>query len=161
MSKYFSDNRIFVIIFVGILLIFSFIALKEKDISPIPSKAVMFFNSRQCPQGWEELKEGQGRYVVGLVKDGTLMATVGEPLLDKENRVVGKHTHSVKDPGHSHNLTIAGPFDGNLKAIVGGSSKTTTIREIDSARTNIIIEEAGSVDGTNAPYIQLLICEKQ
>ncbi|MDR4484358.1 MAG: hypothetical protein R3B95_14305 [Nitrospirales bacterium] len=71
----------------------------------IPSDAVMFFDGRTCPTGWKEVTEARGRVLVGLPINGTLKATQGTPLKDKENR------------GHSHSLTTA--------KISGGTNEVT------------------------------------
>ncbi len=126
----------------------------------IPSGAVMFFNLSQCPKGWTELVEAKGRYIVGLPKDGTLGATVGVELKDRENRAVGRHTHTIVDPGHSHNIKAIGRYDGNIKAYLSGSTNQASNLNSEQSKTNITIKEAGEVEGTNAPYLQLLICKK-
>ncbi len=159
--KKFKINSIGIYTLVFFSIIFIFIALKENNMSNIPSGSIMFFNRVRCPDGWEEFKDARGRYVVGLVESGTLAATVGIALSDKENRPVGKHSHTINDPGHSHELVTLGHFDGSIKGILPGSSKTSNIENITPAKTNITINESGLVEGTNAPYIQLLVCQKQ
>jgi hypothetical protein len=125
---------------------------------------VSFFNLGACPSGWSELTTAEGRYLVGLNPGGTLAATRGTALSDLENRAVGRHTHTVNDPGHSHTVTIpeggtsAFPATSFLRpatANEGSTSPTTS-----TATTGITIDQAGSVAGTNAPYLQLLACQK-
>jgi hypothetical protein len=129
-----------------------------------PAGAVMFFATASCPAGWTEYAAAQGRYVVGLQPGGTLEKTDGTALSDGEDRPVGKHTHSVTDPGHSHDLS-ANPI------LVGGNVTSSRLTGTASlaynqplttapAFTGISIDPAGAVDGTNAPYIQLLACRK-
>jgi len=100
------------------------------------------------------------------------------------------HTHTVNDPGHSHGITdpghnheydltyysltenISTGSDYQRTAVQSGGATTssaTTGITVNSATTGIglnstsatgTIEYAGSVDGTNAPYVQLLACRK-
>jgi len=107
----------------------------------LPSGAVMAFNLAACPSGWSELVAARGRYIVGLPNGGTLAGTTGTELSNNENRAVGQHTH-------------------NMWFAAGGSGP----RRVNTAENNaggpITTEVAGSVVGTNAPYIQLLVCQK-
>ena len=128
----------------------------------LPSGAVMFFNLASCPSGWSELMSAQGRYVVGKPASGTLGGTAGTPLSNLENRAVGKHTHSVTDTGHSH----MSQSDASNSAVPGPTWSTgypahqneDTLTSVDV--TGIAVNSAGTVDGTNAPYLQLLTCQK-
>ncbi|MCL4339430.1 hypothetical protein M1271_07135 [Patescibacteria group bacterium] len=132
----------------------------------IPSGMVAFFNLSSCPSGWTDLTASYGgRYVVANPSGGTLAATVGTALSNTENRPTGQHTHSINDPGHSH-LWYAGSGSGSSGcgghpiynynySCVGWQSGY-----IAGATTGITINNAGSVAGTNAPYVQLLACQK-
>jgi|GEM_PF-3736052 len=148
----------------------------------VPSGAVMYFDLTSCPSGWSELTSAKGRYVIGLPTGGTLGATVGTNLEPQENRATGlhthtgttsaagDHTHSINDPGHSHTSqggfgTVYGggtPYNYVVQTYTTTSTSTTGI-SINSAGVhshNLIINNAGSVAGTNAPYLQLLVCKK-
>jgi hypothetical protein len=123
----------------------------------VPSGAVMFFNLASCPSGWTELTTARGRYVVGLPASGSLAGTAGTALSNLENRAVGQHTHGITDPGHAHTYTppvYTSTGSGSSKAGVGGATSTS------SNPTGISIQNTGTVAGTNAPYIQLLACQK-
>ena len=123
-----------------------------------PSGAVMFFNLASCPSGWTVLAGAQGRYLVGLPSGGTLAGTAGTVLSNLENRPVGQHSHGVTDPGHSHSSHNHNNPDGansNGAWIKAGYSDTTGV-----SVTGISIQNSGSVAGTNAPYIQFLVCQK-
>ncbi|HYN37231.1 MAG TPA: hypothetical protein VEV82_09695 [Actinomycetota bacterium] len=127
----------------------------------IPAGAVSFFNLSACPSGWTELTAAQGRYLVGLPSGGTLSATVGTALTNGENRAVGQHNHGVYDPGHTHSfgwpvgLTDADYAAWDLANPLGFETRLTGL-----SQTGIRINNAGSVSGTNAPYLQLLVCQK-
>lgn len=109
-----------------------------------PPGAIMFFNAPVCPAGWSELASARGRYIVGLPNAGTLGATMGLALSDLENRPVGRHTHTI--------TSIAGGKGSN-----GGTSANSAVGD---PAGNITTNAAGAVAGTNAPYIQLLVCQK-
>ncbi len=109
----------------------------------IPSGAVMFFNLASCPTSWTALTTAQGRYLVGLPSGGTLAGTIGTALSNLENRAVGLH---------SHTYTVR----PNSNVNIGSGSTNIYIDVPSSSQTN----DAGSVAGTNAPYIQFLVCQK-
>ena len=109
----------------------------------IPSGAVMFFNLTACPSGWSEITAARGRYLVGLPLGGTLGGSAGTPLSNVENRAVGRHNHQIPlttDLGFGF---VNGPE--NFGGIQAGTMTTA---------------DAGTVVGTNAPYLQLLVCRK-
>jgi len=109
----------------------------------VPSGAVMFFDLTSCPTGWSEDNDVDGRYITGLPTGGTLGAQVGTALSDQENRPVGQHNHNV--PGRAG--SNAQPGSGYALNTRSGGANFGTYN-------------AGSVAGTNAPYIQYLACKK-
>jgi len=115
---------------------------------PVPTGAVVAFNRKSCPGGWSAYEHAQGRYVVGVNANGTLDAMVGTKLSDQENRPAGNHTHTYdRAPlGGSANDGIGpGGYDRKLKPTPTGP---------------VVVAGAVVPDGTNAPYVQLLYCEK-
>jgi len=139
---------------------------------PVPSGAVMYFNLQTCPAGWSELQAARGRYVVGLQSDlpgATLASTIGTPIGVGESRAVGQHTHGITDPGHTH--TDAGHRHGYEQAFPNSTNSGNSqagfrhadtdlgFANIQSSLTGVSINPTGPA-GTNAPYIVLLICQK-
>ncbi len=128
-----------------------------------PSGAIMFFDLSSCPTGWTELTTAGGRYIVGKPSGGTLGAIVGTALTNSENRAVGQHTHTFTGnalPVHSH--TVPSGYKANsqhgLYQNQGNSAGgTSSVSAGTPSGTNA---DAGSVAGTNAPYIQYLVCKK-
>ena len=113
----------------------------------VPSGAVMHFNLATCPTGWTELTTARGRYLVGRPVGGALGQQVGTALTNGESRPAGQHTHGVRrswvDSTGSPALIQAGPnyiYLQDLQTFTDGGS--------------------GLIAGTNAPYIQLLVCQK-
>jgi hypothetical protein len=129
--------------------------------SGIPTGAVMFFNLSSCPSGWSELISARGRYVVGLPSGGTLAGTVGTALSNNENRPVGQHTHTASGASHDHYyqmpVSYVGVSSGSSYNVPTGTGSTNT----SASAVSVTVDNAGSVAGTNAPYIQLLTCQKQ
>lgn len=133
----------------------------------IPAGAVMFFNLGTCPAGWAVLAGAQGRYLVGLTPRGTLGQQVGSALRDREERTVSHHTHAVTDPGHSH--IIYSVVDKDTGGQSGGAqpyfrrmqhpNDQTSITK--TGTTGITVQPAGEIRGTTAPYLQLLVCQKE
>ena len=130
------------------------------------SGAVLPFNLGSCPAGWSELEAARGRYVVGLHPAGTLAAVMGTPLDDLENRVVGQHDHATSSHGHAASMdwgydetpaegTTRRPLFGFRPADIAGAPDVAVV-----ATSSVDVQEAGTVTGTNAPYIQLLMCQK-
>ncbi len=127
----------------------------------VPAGAVMFFSLATCPAGWSPLADAEGRYLVGLNAGGTLAGMGGTALGDLEDRPVGRHSHTINDPGHVH----AVPRDNDT--VPDGGAGATAAEDVNdypvntgSAVTGITINNAGTVAGTNAPYLQLLVCVK-
>lgn len=128
-----------------------------------PAGAVMYFDLASCPAGWAEYVPGRGRYLVGVPAGGTGGASVGTALSDQENRPTGQHTHAVNDPGHFHTVDYDTERLANMGNTIGGTSLFGTNSggaNTHPALTHITIADAGSVPGTNAPYLQLLACRK-
>jgi hypothetical protein len=132
--------------------------------SGVPAGFVGFFNLSSCPSGWSEVTGAQGRYVVGKPSGGTLGGTAGTALSNQENRAVGRHNHGVSDPGHGHTLTmrphLRRPFDNNNQQTgsIGADSPSSVPTTLSV--TGVTINVAGTTAGTNAPYIQFLVCQK-
>ena len=123
-------------------------------VAGVPSGFVGFFNLGVCPSGWTALVAAQGRYLVGLPSAGTLAGTAGTALTNLENRAVGQHNHGITDPGHAHSIPASGSTASENAGGHTGSGST------GSAGTGLTINNTGAVVGTNAPYLQLLVCQK-
>jgi len=133
-----------------------------------PAGAVGFFALASCPSGWTAYAPAQGRYVVGLPAGGSLESTVGTALANGENRPTGQHTHSITDPGHTHDVQVDPILVGGNVASVrvtgtadeqASMAQTVTAKALPSF-TGITVNATGDVPGTNAPYLQLLACKK-
>ncbi len=134
----------------------------------IPTGAVMFFNLASCPTGWTELTAARGRTVVGLPSGGTLAGTAGTALSNLENRAAGEHYHGLvtADTGRY----VAYPANLNhLFPTTDGGRSTNILTTINPGTSFIGTQEGGTnysaggpvlISGTNAPYIQLLTCQK-
>lgn len=166
-----------------------------------PTGAVMFFNianstsGNDCPSGWTEFTQLNGRYVVGLAQGNTLATPVGSALSNQENRATGAHAHQYYWYDHSHGLSgtysgtasvsgtvYNGVVNGTVHRAYGGNDWNTgdptpvTVNSSGSASITLsgntgysgIASQyldttgvnGGAVPGTNAPYIQLLACQK-
>jgi len=127
--------------------------LKEGGNALIPSGAVMSFNLSSCPSGWSALDgtggrpDARGRYIIDLPAGGTLAATVGTALSNQENRAAGQHNHYVF--GRLGNEGGGAQFR-SLEGNSGNNGLSDTAGTIGNT----------SVAGTNAPYIQFLVCQK-
>lgn len=138
-----------------------------KTFSPsIPQHAVAFFEGTTCPDGWTELVAARGRYVVGLPAGGTVGGTVGTPLANLENRPIGAHSHAILDPGHRHGYTyphiwiVTSIASGHNAMGAGAVDLSQSVYLTNAAVASMTIYEAGTGVGTNAPYLQMILCEK-
>ena len=131
----------------------------------IPSGAVMFFNlDPPCPTGWSPIVNAEGRYLVGLPAGGTRGLPVGTALSDGENRPAGSHTHPLNPPILNAQRQI------NWYGATGGGYPNYTDLQAggmephwwgDTLAGGIVVDDpVGSVAGTPAPYLQLLVCKK-
>jgi hypothetical protein len=138
---------------------------------PVPQGAVLFFNSSSCPGGFTELAAARGRYIVGLGPGGTLGGTAGSALSNREDRPTGRHSHSVSDPQHIHPYSSFWGFNdtadsGTIRRPIFDFKPADAVGKPDVAdespqSTGLSVDAAGAVSGTNAPYLQLLACQKQ
>ena len=123
----------------------------------VPAGAVMHFNLAACPTGWTELTTGRGRYLVGLPSGGALGQTVGAALSNVEDRPAGQHRHWATV------YNTPGGATPNGGRIIRGASVDIGAYTASGA-AGIGYKEGGTADdtppGTNAPYIQLLLCQK-
>ncbi len=140
--------------------------------------AIIFYDGTSCPTGYAEVTGARGRYIVGLPAAGTLAGTAGTALSNIEDRPVGQHLHSVdpantsvsiSDPGHSHSIVVSAAssyngvtkaynhFDSTVSSFNTGSSTTGITASVDIAAFNSA--NSGSVAGTNAPYVQYIVCK--
>ena len=126
----------------------------------LPSGAVMFFTLSSCPSGWSALGAAQGRYLVGLPAGGTLGGTEGTPLTNLENRSTGSHVHGVVNLVHTHDVTYSVNSGSGPLIPDGGYYKSGSLDIVTSPPTYTVQPPTGSVAGTNAPYLQLLVCRK-
>ena len=151
----------------------------------VPSGAVMFFNLTTCPTGWSDLASAEGRYIVGLPSGGTLAGTAGTALTNLESRATGQHSHAVDPPNtstttagsHTHTLRHSGENDENQGYPAGGFNAVWSTDRTGGAPSSGAVNAngdhshsvdigsfssgtSGSVAGTNAPYIQLKVCQK-
>jgi len=123
----------------------------------VPSGVIAYFDGIACPAGWSPVTIAEGRYLVGLRPSGTLGGFQGTPLTNLEDRPVGQHTHSINQSPHSHTYVppvALGTGSGNSSAKVGGAAQTS------ADLISISINNSGSTPGTNAPYVQYLVCKK-
>lgn len=118
----------------------------------VPQGAVMHFNLSACPNGWSELTDARGRYLVGLNPGGALGAAKGNSLSNLEDRPVGGHTHPI-----SYTVGYAAP--GGTQDGVAAITNIFGAGSGGSMYTPIDISYPGPT-GTNAPYMQLLTCQK-
>lgn len=127
----------------------------------LPSGAVMYFNLAACPSGWSVMTAAQGRYLVGLPANGILGSAVGQALTQEENRPTGDHLHDIpiyqsvsgfavglRLQGSSNNASASNVTSGAAFIFLPpGNLKTLPVKSFMPA-------------GTNAPYVELLVCQK-
>lgn len=132
----------------------------------IPSGAVMSFNLASCPSDWSELVAARGRTLVGLSAGGTLAGTSGTALSNLENRAVGQHNHSASSNTTGATLHTRVDTAGSLNSdVTAGQQFRVNIAPqtqdlLGDHSHTITVDDGGSVVGTNAPYIQLLVCHR-
>lgn len=115
----------------------------EKNLSLTGTKSGMVaFFTNSCPTSWAAYPDLEGRYVVGVPRQGKIGEGRGEALSNLENRAVGRHNHSIERRTYR-------------QANRGGSSFA------GGALEKVETEYTGEKEGTNAPYLQLLACIKE
>jgi hypothetical protein len=134
--------------------------LDKLELNMVHTGTIAFFLNEKCPESWSPLPNDlSGRHVVIVNGQKTIGAVVGHSLKDKENRPVGRHSHSYKDITFAHingwNSAPNGQPDGeglNAAWKHNGPARRGTFTKNTAT--------SGNFDGTNAPYVQLLACQK-
>ena len=125
----------------------------------VPKEAIMYTDADACPPGWIRFEKLEGTYVVGVSSVGAIGVRVGTALTDLENRPVGIHTHSISETAHTHTYSLGSAELGGTLVDADNTSpnfNSTT----SSSLSSIGVNSTGNTIGTNAPYIQLIPCEK-
>jgi hypothetical protein len=130
----------------------------------LPSGTVMLFDT-SCPSGWTELTAARGRYLVGLPASGSLAGTQGTVLGNLENRAVGQHNHTTSETQHLHTGSCTAAAS-DCHGVIAKMSEAnwalpTNVTGSASANWSVTDVSGGAPAGTNAPYIQLLVCQKE
>jgi|CXWL01.1.fsa_nt_gi hypothetical protein len=148
-------------------------------ITPKATGEVFHTTAASCPAGSAEYTTARGFYIVGLPSGGTSATSVGTALTNLENRAAGQHLHSVDppstavvvtDPEHTHTIPArGGSAFGGAELARSDNSGTAGTPSTNSNTTGITASvdiaafnsaNGGSVVGTNAPYIHLLVCRQ-
>jgi len=108
---------------------------------PLPSGSVMFFNTPDCPAGWQLHEDAAGRFVVPVPDGGTPGVLVGEPLSSGDSPT---HSHSFEGSITLVEQSIAGTNGSNDRAKKGAHSFSGTADEA----------------ALDMPYMQALVCKK-
>lgn len=139
----------------------------------VPQDAVVVFDAiAECPVGWDRLRKAEGRYIVGAWPGREAGIEVGFALVAEENRPVGRHTHVISSGGvHTHSINRAsGNGTGHyVKDQAAGDGDAGSGGMGPNGRDGVTasgghvhqLEVAGDKDGTNAPYLTLLMCKKK
>ena len=137
--------------------------------STFPSGIIVLWSGSiaTIPSGWYLCNGSNGtpdlrnRFVIGAFQDNSGVANTtitGSNTLTggSKDAIAVSHTHTVTDPGHTHNYQLAGVV-GNLVGDGAFNGLRITSSPTTSATTGISIDTAGS-SGTNAnlvPYYAL------
>ncbi len=101
---------------------------------------------------------GEGLYLVGVPSGGTGEGTAGTALTDTENRAVGQHTHTQN--AHRHDQNKVDGTGGQPGTSPRGSSTNVIQQTGANVVATAVNQNAGSVAGTNAPYIQVYMWKR-
>ena len=132
------------------VLLWGFGVLKtEIVVTSLPDGAVVAFRKACPPRGWTPYELAEGRYIVGVPNGTRTEETRGTALSYLEDRPVGNHAHIYK------HQTLSGDVANGLGA--GGYD-----RRVQNLATEPLRDAKGAdlAPGTNAPYVQLVYCEK-
>ncbi len=127
--------------------------------SPAVAGSVAFFNT-SCPSGWTELTGLAGRYLVAAT--ASIGTSVGTALSNLENRSVGLHNHSISNNSHNHATSVKHTFPG----VSDGTADPTNTSDASTGSANSGVTVSNSAQtgctttGTNAPYVQFRLCQK-
>jgi len=135
---------------VGVSSITASITVHGVNRASVPRGMVMYFNLNQCPTGWGIISGAQGRYMVGMPASGLLGGTTGQAMADLSARTSGVHTHQMHI---GETVGVAAYISGTATSVY------PAIAGALPAPVSMTISNSGK-DVTPAPYIQLLVCQK-
>jgi hypothetical protein len=128
------------------------------------TSTVLFFNLGACPSGWTELTAAGGRYLVGLPASGSLAGTQGSALSNLANRAAGVHNHNSSVSAHSHATSRETSGENCSDSACSNYPTDATNANTGLASTGVTVKDPTctgcATAGTNAPYIQLLVCQR-
>ena len=166
MAKYLKARTPILAIILSLLAIGYTFAANKVVVVPmggadIPSGAVVAFNSKTCPAGWQKYINLQGRFVVGLNDGGTLGGYRGIALVNNGSI---SHNHLWAYWYASSTSWRGFDFDGNIVTIMdwgdgvhGDGSGHYPISIEAPTITRYFYTRASK---HTPPYVQLLYCEK-
>ncbi|HLJ86067.1 MAG TPA: hypothetical protein VKZ53_04550 [Candidatus Angelobacter sp.] len=109
-----------------------------------PSGMVAVFTTPSCPAGWVIPANAQGRLMVGVTDPTTVGVTVNDPIANQT------------DPTHGHN-PITGSSNFDSKSIAAANCCNTQGAASGTQQATAQVVPTGS----NLPFIQLSVCQKQ
>jgi hypothetical protein len=126
----------------------------------IPSGLVAFFNSTQCPPGWEVATYAQGRLIVAVTQPEQGGQTVGKPLRDQEDR---RHTHGYANRvSFDYEKITGGGCCNNQGAKAGVNYYVKKDKRKAVYKGNRAVQFIPTDAATSQlPFAQYLACEKQ
>jgi hypothetical protein len=147
----------------------------------VPAGAMMFFTGTSCPKGWTDFASnftgypstslsfypvirGRPAFSTGTFTSSPYSGTSGitqQGLQNFENRPTGQHAHSAS---FNHNHYLGGDDTGDYGAGTNVELSPNNDNSTETTYTDgpIVNNSSGAsgVPGTNAPYYQLLLCQK-
>ena len=130
---------------------------KRIDAEHVPPGAVVAFDAKECPDGWEKYDDAKGRTIIGV---GTGKHHSGRPLTTRDlGDKLGDEAHKLDPsemPSHTHEIyRHAAPRGGSLKG-AGADDKGTKV--IDGWQTGAT--GGGLAHNNMQPFVALLYCKK-
>lgn len=133
------------------------------DSTIILSGAVVAFDHTDgCPEGWDEFKDGAGRFIVGVGRHKE-NDDEGKPIKELDYRAKeGKRQHKLtvqEMPKHDHTL-VWGQGRGRPGQVTGSNIVPGPLNIID-LRQNTGEQGGGQPHNIMPPYIVLHLCKKK
>lgn len=133
------------------------------DANVLPHRAVVAFDLKSCPDGWDDYHEGAGRFIVGAGRHTehdeyghqVKALVVGEEGGNRTHKLIGNELAP-----HAHSL-VWGQGRGRPGKITGSDIYRDAELNIFDLKQKTGVEGQGTPHNNMPPYKVLLLCKKE
>jgi hypothetical protein len=131
--------------------------LRDSSANTIPPDTLAFFNCEDCPEGWEEFKEGSGRFLIAKGSGYPFGTKGGKKMVSLSLKQMPSHDHLI--PIYKHGKMKPPKFPLTYQAVQAGDKRGNYITQLPEHLTKKSGE--GEPHENMPPFLALTLCRKQ